>query len=160
MKTLILYTTKHGATGEIAQRIAKQMDETTVCDLKSGKIPQIDGFDCIVIGSALYAGMICKEAKEYISQNADTLRTKKLGLFVSGMDDSREKEFLEGNFPTDMLQAASATGFLGGVFDPKKVGVMGKLIMKIVAKQSGYTSNILDDKIKQFVQKLKSLKDV
>jgi len=34
MKTLILYATKHGATGEIANRIAAKMTGATVCNLK------------------------------------------------------------------------------------------------------------------------------
>jgi len=43
------------------------------------------GYDCIIVGSSVYAGMFRKKAKAFLSQNADVLRQKKLGLFVSGM---------------------------------------------------------------------------
>lgn len=152
MKTLILYATKHGAAKEIAARIAARIPDSTVCDIKSNNLPPISQFDCIILGASLYAGTIQKEAKTFLTQNSDTLRGKRIGLYLSGMDASREKEFFEANFSSEILQAATVKSFLGGVFDPKKAGVMERLIMKAVAKQSAYTNTISDDKIEQFVK--------
>lgn len=156
MNTLILYASKHGATGEIARRIARKLEGATLYDLKEGNIPPLGGYDRIVIGSALYAGMILKEAKEFLSQNADALRDKKLGLFLCGMDASREAMYFDSNFPHDLLDAASEKRHLGGIFDPKKAGLMGRLIMKAVAKQSGYKDSIDDEQIQQFAEGLKA----
>jgi len=153
MKTLILYATKHGATGEIANRIAAKMTEATVCNLKKDKIPKLKNFDCIIIGSSLYAGMIRGEAKEYISQNTTELCKKKLGLFLSGFKP--DNEYFTHNFSADLLEAATATAFLGGIFDPKKVGFIGRFIVKKAAKQSEYLNNISDDKINEFTGVLK-----
>jgi menaquinone-dependent protoporphyrinogen oxidase len=155
MNALILYATKHGATKEIAQRIAKHMPGETICDLKNSGIPSISQFDCVVIGSSVYVGSIHKEAKAFLSQNADALRSKRLGLFLSGLNADEEKIFFESNFKPDILQAAAANSFLGGVFDPKKTGMMARLVMKAVAKQSGYTNTVSDDKIEQFAEALK-----
>ena len=152
MSALILYATKHGAAREIAQRIADNMDGAALHDLKQGSLPLLAQFGCVIVGSSLYAGMIRKEAKEYLSQNADALREKRLGLFLCGMDASREKEVFEANIPPEVLQAAKATAFLGGIFDPKKAGAVGRLIMKAAAGQSGYSDTIDEDKIKRFAE--------
>jgi len=80
---------------------------------------------------------------------------KKLGLFLCGLDASREKVYFEKNFPPDILQAAKAAYFLGGIFDPKKNNFMERLIMKKAAKQTEYVNNINDSKIEQFVEVMK-----
>ena len=156
MKTLILYATKHGAARQIAQRIADMMQNAEICDLKQDVIPSLEPYDCVIIGSSIYAGMIRKEAKAFLSLNADKLLGKRLGLFVSGMDGSGEKQYFETNFPQEILQAATAKGFLGGVFDPKKAGVMGRLVMRVVAKQAVYTDAVSEDAIKGFVEAMQA----
>jgi len=155
MKTLILYATKYGATATLARRIANHIEGSVIHDLKEGCLPSLDGFDRVVIGSSIYAGMIRKEAKTYITQNTEALCKKKLGLFISGMDASSEKQFFDANFPAEVLQAAAAASVLGGIFDPKKAGFLERFIMKMVSKQSGYMSTIDDDKIRQFAESIK-----
>ena len=152
MKTLLLYATKHGATREVAQRIAKLLDGAVLHDLKQGGVPSLAEYDCIIIGGSIYAGMLRKEAKTFAAQNADALRGKRLGLFLCGMDASQEQAFFKANIPADILQAAKATSFMGGIFDPKKAGAMGRLIVKVAAKQSEYIDSIDDEKIKQFAE--------
>ena len=156
MKTLILYATKHGAAREVAQRIAKLIDGAVLHDLKQGGVPSLAEYDCIILGGSVYAGMLRKEAKTFLTQNADALRGKRLGLFLCGMDASGEQAFFKANVPADILQAAKATGFMGGIFNPKKAGVMGRLIMKAVAKQSEYIDTIDDSKIKQFAEVMRA----
>jgi len=155
MKTLILYATKHGATREIAQCISDHLGDTTLYDLKQGNAPALIGFDCIIIGSSLYAGSIRKEAKVFVRQNADQLQAKTLGLFLSGIVANEEQKSFEDNFPEKILQAAKAKALLGGIFDPGKAGVIARYLVKIITKQSGYVDTISNDKIEQFVKQLK-----
>ena len=151
MKTIIVYATKHGAAGEIARRIANRMSGAVLHNLGQGMAPSLADFDCVIIGSSVYAGMIRKEAKAFLSKNADALRQKKLGLFLCGLEAGGEKRFFDTNFPPDLLRTAKAAGFLGGIYDPKKAGAMERLVMKMVAKQSAYANTIDDGKIEQFV---------
>jgi menaquinone-dependent protoporphyrinogen oxidase len=155
MKTLILYATKYGAAQEIAKRIAAKMEGTVVHDLKQSGVPSLDGFDCVVVGGSLYAGMLRKEAKTFLTDHKDTLRGKKLGLFLCGMDGSKESEYFKNNIPEDLLSSAKATAFLGGIFDPKKAGFLERAIMKAVAKQAEYSDIIDNPKIITFVEGLK-----
>ena len=154
MQTVILYATKHGAAREIAARIADCVGNAQLCDLKQGDIPDLTGFDCVIIGSSLYAGSIRKEAKAFLAQNAGILRDKKLGLFLSGMAGSDTSKYFTDNFPADIRAAAIASAFLGGIFDPQKANKMERLIMKAVTKQSGYVNTIDDATIKQFATQM------
>jgi len=152
MKTLIVYATKHGATREIATRISVQMKDAEIHDLKEGNLPNLSNYDCTVIGSAIYAGTVRKEVKEFLAKNESALMTKKLGLFVSGMDPSKEEEDFLDNFPQSIREHATTTSLLGGIFDPKKANAVERLVMKAVAKKVEYSDTINDDRINQFVR--------
>ena len=155
MKTLILYATKYGTTAEIAKRIADNIEDSVLHDLKHGDMPTLTDFDCIIIGSSIYAGMIRKEAKVFLSQNADALMAKKYGLFLSGMSQGDEKVLFNTAFRPEVLQCATAVSLLGGVFDPKKVNFIERAIMKAVSKSSEYSSTIDNAKIKDFAGRMK-----
>jgi len=156
METLILYATKYGAARQIAERLAEKMGGAIIHDLKQGGAPSLGQFEFVIFGSAIYAGAIRKEAKAYLSQNADALLGKKLGLFLCGLEEEKEKEHLEANFPPELLQAAQAACYLGGVFDPKKAKAAERLIMKLVAKREGYITTIDDSRIESFAKKMKA----
>ena len=156
MKTIILYATKYGAAAEIAQRLAAQLDEASVYDLKKEDIPSLHEFECVIVGSSIYAGTFRKEAKGFLAQNADELCNKKLGLFISGMSESEGDEAFKANVPDRVLEAAVVKNILGGIFDPKKANFFERLVMKAVTKQSGYVSNISDEKIRKFVEVIKA----
>ena len=159
MKTIILYATKYGAASEIAKRIAEKMDGAAVHDLKQKPIPDLSKFDCVIIGSSLYAGMIRKEAKAFSSENVGTLREKKIGLFLSGMETSgdNEKTYFETNFPPEFLQSSKAKTLTGGIYDPKKANFFERAIFKLAAKQSAYSDKIDDDKITRFAAEMKGI---
>jgi menaquinone-dependent protoporphyrinogen oxidase len=157
MTTLILYATKYGAAQEIAQRIKNRMDNAVLHNLKDENIPALDQFDCVVIGSSLYAGSIRKEAKKFMALYADSLKGKKIGLFLSGIGGENEKSertCINNNFPDVILKASKVSFVLGGAFDPKKAGLFDRLIMRIVTRKSGYINTISDKKIDLFVEAL------
>lgn len=156
MKTLILYATKHGATREIAQRIAGLLDGATLIDLEGGSVPALDGYDCVLIGSSVYAGMLRKAAKAFAAEHKDALMNKTLGLFVSGISPEGAQGYLDANYPKEVVAHAKAKAMLGGAFDPAKTNFFEKLVMRVVTKQAAYTSTISDEKIGQFAQEMEA----
>ena len=122
--------------------------------MKQANIPPLTDFDCLIIGSSIYVGSIRKEAKAFLAQNADKLKDKKFGLFLCGLQESEEKQFFESNFTPDILTAAKAISFLGGIFDPKQSGFMERFIIKAVAKLPDYTNRIDNAKIEKFVEEI------
>ena len=152
MKTLILYASHYGATHEIARRIQSHMDDSALHDLKQGGAPSIAEYDCVIIGSPLYAGLIQKEVKAFVIKNAEGLRGKSIGLLLSGFEAENEQEYFEKNFPKDILDSAKAKCFTGGIYDPAKAGLLHKLMLKAAGKQMPYTDTIDNEKIKQFAE--------
>lgn len=153
MKTLILYATKHGAVRKIAEMIAERLPGSTVCDVNSGTIPNLSEYDSVVLGGSLMAGQISKTLKEYAVQHSAELKKLRLGLFVSGLDESKEADYL-ANFPAELLAAARAKRFLGGIYDPSKCGFIERMIMKAVAKVSAYTETIDPGRVSLFAKEL------
>ena len=157
MKTIILYATKYGATAEIAKRIADRIDGATIHDLKNNNIPELSEFGCVIIGSSLYIGLIRKEAKVFLSKHDEVLRNKSIGLFLSGLDQEyASQEYLEKNFPQELLLTAKATCFPGGIYDPEKAGWFDRFILRAAKKSTVYSDTIDDSMIEQFVMAMKS----
>ena len=153
MKTLILYATKYGAAAEIARRIADKLGDADTHDLKN-PVPDIAEYDCIIIGSSIYAGAFRKEVKGFFAQNERELLQKKLGVFASGMSKGDGDKVFAENIPDKIKQTVKATALLGGIFDPTKANFMERFIMKIVTKQSGHVERIDDNKIENFVKEM------
>jgi menaquinone-dependent protoporphyrinogen oxidase len=86
MRVLVTAATKYGATAEIAQAIAETLGdrglEATV--LAPEQVEGVDGYDAVVLGSAVYAGHWLKPARELIERHAAALAGQPVWLFSSG----------------------------------------------------------------------------
>ena len=156
MKTIIVFATKYGAAKEVAKLIAENIEGSAMHDLSDKNVPSINDYECVILGSSIYAGRIRGEAKAFLEKNSKILPEKTLGFFISGLDLTREKEFFEANIPSDLLQKAKAASTLGGIFDPKKANFFERFIIKMITKTSAVTNTINEGKIKQFAEKMKS----
>jgi len=101
-RILVVVASKHGATAEIAEAIARG-----VADCPPGRAAQLSAvtvpaqqqpaptpFDAVVLGSAVYAGRWLDPARQYAASYADVLRSRPVWLFSSG-------PIGEPPFPTD-----------------------------------------------------------
>lgn len=154
MKTLILYATKYGATLKIAENISQELGEAILRDIDSKGTISLDDFDCVILGSSLTAGTINKKLKDFAVKHKKELKSKRLGLFVSGLMESEGLANLEKNFPSELTKSAKSKTFLGGIFDPQKTGFIARTVMKKVAKLENYTSTINQQEIRAFVGQL------
>lgn len=152
MKTLVIYSTKHGCTELCAEKLSGQLlGSVDLYSLKSKKVPELTLYDNIIIGGSIYMGKIQKEVSEFCNQNLELLKKKKLGLFICcmGEGETAEKQ-LETSFPKELLDIAVVKSNFGGMFDFKKMNFMERTIVKKVSKITGDTSNIREDMIKEF----------
>lgn len=85
MNVLVAYATHHGATREIADRIAATLADSGlhVSVEEAARTRDVAAYDAFVIGSALYCGWL-KEATEFVRRNKATLAGRPLWLFSSG----------------------------------------------------------------------------
>jgi menaquinone-dependent protoporphyrinogen oxidase len=108
MKVLVTAATRYGATGEIAQAIGEVLREhghdTTVGPPED---VTVDGYDAVVLGSAVYAGRWLKPARELVERSRDTLAARPVWLFSSGpVGDPPKPE----EDPVDAAGIVAATG--------------------------------------------------
>lgn len=85
MKILVSAASKHGATYEIADRIAETLAARGL-DVTVARPDQVDipEYDSIVLGSAVYAGHWLKEARRLADRIAAGGRRHQVWLFSSG----------------------------------------------------------------------------
>ena len=86
MRVLVTAASKYGATAEIAAVIAESLAghglEATV--LSPEEVKGVDGYDAVVVGSAVYAGHWLKPARELVERHAGVLAGRPVRLFSSG----------------------------------------------------------------------------
>jgi menaquinone-dependent protoporphyrinogen oxidase len=109
MRVLVTAATRYGATAEIAAAIAEVLDkhglEATV--LPPEQIKGVDGYDAIVVGSAVYAGHWLKPARELLERHSAALADRPVWLFSSGpVGDPPKPE----EDPVDVADLLAATG--------------------------------------------------
>ena len=75
MRVLVTAATKYGATAEIAQAIAAVLGEhgLEVTVLPPEQVEEVEGYDAVVVGSAVYAGHWLKPARELVERHAGEL---------------------------------------------------------------------------------------
>ena len=86
MKILVTTASKHGATAEIGDAIAGKLREH---DLEAevaepGAVASLDGYDAVILGSAVYAGRWMDAARRFSEHHHAALRRRPVWLFSSG----------------------------------------------------------------------------
>ena len=157
MKTVIIYTTKHGCTDKCAHTLANELDiNTAIKNLETDKNTDFSKYDTVILGGSIHAGVLNKKLKNYIDKNADTLLQKKLGLFICCMyEGEKALEQFQNAFPEVLREKAIAHGIFGGEFDLEKMNFLEKAIVKKVANVEESVSNINYVNIKAFAEKIK-----
>jgi len=86
MSILVAYSSKHGATREIAERIAENLREAGQ-DADARPVQEagdLDDYQGFVVGSAAYMGHWLKDAAGFVRSNQDLLAQRPVWLFTSG----------------------------------------------------------------------------
>jgi menaquinone-dependent protoporphyrinogen oxidase len=85
-QTLVTYASKYGSTKEIAERIAKVLQQqgvnTTV--QAASDVQSLASYDAVVVGSSLYGGNWLPSARDFIKKFRDGLANKEVWVFSSG----------------------------------------------------------------------------
>ena len=86
MNVLVTAASKYGATAEIAEAIGLAVAEggAAVSVRPVEDVTSLEGFDAVVIGSAVYAGHWLRPAKDFVDRHAAALSGRPVWLFSSG----------------------------------------------------------------------------
>lgn len=153
MKSIIIYSTKYGSAGEIAELLrTKLAGETDVINIMKEQAPFLSGYDNVILGSSVYIGRIQKQMTAYIAGHIDELKTKRIGLFLSAGAPNEEegKKELNAAFGEALTSQAFAKEVLGHAFIFENMKFLDKLMMSKI-KGNSISEKVYDeDKISEF----------
>jgi menaquinone-dependent protoporphyrinogen oxidase len=90
-RVLVAYATKLGSTGEIAEAIAQVLRDGGHRALArpARDVKSLDGWDAVILGSAVYAAHWQKDARLFVERLREDLASRPLWLFSGGPLDRR-----------------------------------------------------------------------
>jgi menaquinone-dependent protoporphyrinogen oxidase len=152
MSTLIVYASSHGCTEKAALALEQQLkDSVTLANLKKDKNIDPTYYDTVIIGGSIHAGQVQKVVKRFCSQHLDTLKQKRVGLFLSCMEEGEKaQQQFDNAFPGELRNHAAVTGLFGGEFDFEKMNFLQRAIVKKVAGITENVSKVKEENIRQF----------
>jgi menaquinone-dependent protoporphyrinogen oxidase len=164
MKTVIIYTSKHGTTAKVAQMIAERLtgNQVSVIDLKKDRCPDLHSYDGILLGTSIYAGNSSKTMQRFCKENFETLRQKRLALFVCGMeqDNVKQQQELSNAYPQELYECTVSKCFAGGEFQFDKMNFFERAVIKRIAKTDKSISQIKEAEIDRFVMEYENGKGI
>lgn len=127
---LVTWATRFGATEEVAQAVAAALRQSglTVEARPIAEIKTVEPYSAIVLGCALYAGHIHRDARRFLAAHRSELLARPVAVFVLGPVHSDEKEWHGARAQVSKELARLpwftpvALEVFGGRWDPSKMG--------------------------------------
>lgn len=115
--TLIVFASEHGTVEKCARELFRLIDgKVDICDLSQRQIiPDLTGYDSIIIGGSIHYGEIQKAISDFCKTNLDLLNKKRIGLFINCIYTG-DKAMLQLNnaFPKELNDKAVVRDYFGG----------------------------------------------
>lgn len=154
MRTAIIYYSKHGTTERVAHLIGEKLDnEIYYISLKECQNPDIEIYDQIILGTAIYAGAPSQKVTQFCCKNQSLLVQKVIGLFICCMNKEQETEELKKAFPEFLQRLSIPKAVLGGGFQFDKMNFIERFLTKKIAKVNASVSRLRYDAITELVEK-------
>ncbi len=138
-KILVLYATKCGSTAEVAQAIGQALSErgADVDVLPVKKAGKLDGYQAVVVGSAIRMGQPLPEVMNFVKANLEQLRNLPVAYFsvhILNTEDTPEARANREAYTASLRQILTpcAEAFFAGKMDLSKLSFVEKLMAKAV----------------------------
>jgi len=146
VNVLVAYATKYGATKEIAERIGEVLQQNGLNPsvIPANEAGNLDQYQAVVLGSAVYAGQWRDEASTFLKDSESKLAQMPVWLFSSGpTGEGDPEEIMDGwQFPETLKTVADRIHpqdiiFFHGKLDSKSLNFAEKLIVKGIKAPMG-----------------------
>lgn len=141
MHVLVTAASKHGATADIAESISKQLTshgfQTTL--LEPDEVTELEDYDAVVLGSAVYAGHWLEPAKQLAERFVGQLLGRAVWLFSSGPVGNPLRPDEDPAEIADLLDAIGANGHrvFAGRIDKRRLGLAERAIVRALKVPEG-----------------------
>jgi menaquinone-dependent protoporphyrinogen oxidase len=143
-KVLVAYATRAGSTAGVAERVAEVLNQKGFAAqaIAIKEVRDTAPYDAVVLGSSIRAGKLMPEVFKFLDKNKAALAAKPFAAFVVclAMKDGDEKgrntaaTYLE---PVRAQVKPMSEGLFAGAYDPQKIGLVERQIMKIIKAPPG-----------------------
>ncbi len=142
---LVAYATKHHSTREIAEAIADELrihDHDTDC--RDAGEATSEGYDAVVLGSAVYMGRWRREARHFLRHERNRLERMPFWVFSSGPVGEQKEPAPEDAArwlePQSIITAAESAGVrehvvFGGRVPPEPGGFIERSTLRTVPEE-------------------------
>jgi menaquinone-dependent protoporphyrinogen oxidase len=141
MTVLVSAASKHGATYEIAERIAAELTRNGVAAVAVPleDVASLEGYDAVVLGSGIYAGRWLEPAKRFVDRHLDGLRDRPVWLFSSGPigDPPKPAEDPADAAPMRERTRAREHRVIAGLVDRSRLNFAERAITRVVGAADG-----------------------
>jgi menaquinone-dependent protoporphyrinogen oxidase len=141
MNILVAVASKHGATGEIGEIVAGVLRDAglTAETRRPQDVMSLDGYDAVVLGSAIYAGRWLDPARAFADRHATALATRPVWLFSSGPLGNPP---MPPGQPAEPIAVATSLGArahrsFNGRLDPRRLGLLERILTRAVRAPDG-----------------------
>jgi menaquinone-dependent protoporphyrinogen oxidase len=126
---LVAYATKNGSTGEVAEEIARTLEEQgfAVDVVPASEVEGLADYNAVVVGGSIYMGRWHRDALALLEREQSELEGLPLAVFALGSKTAEERDLadsraqLERNLKKLPGVHPCATAVFGGVIDPAKL---------------------------------------
>jgi len=123
---LVTYATEKGSTEEVAGEVAASLSAHGLAtDLRAAKdVRTLDGYDGVVLGSAIYTGRLHREARAFLRRHRERLSALPVAIFAMGPRTLGAADLASSRAQLDRALAKEpevqpfSTAIFGGAFDP------------------------------------------
>ncbi len=136
-RILVTYATRAGSTKEVSEFIGRVLSEHQVrADVQPvTSVKSLDGYDGVIVGSAIRTGHLMPEALNFVKRNQGKLHNLPTAYFVvcltmeKDTPEHRQEVDAYMNPLTALVQPVSK-GLFAGALDSTKLGFPWKTLMK------------------------------
>jgi len=145
IKILVAYATKAGSTAEVAAEIGRVIESKSGYKVDAhpvGKVKDVDGYDAVIIRSAIRAGKWLPEATKFVEKHRDALSQLPVAFFtvcLAMMEDTEENRRKVAAYldPVRDLVQPVDVGLFAGVMDYSNLPFILRLMMKAMKSPEG-----------------------
>lgn len=142
MTVLVAYASKRGSTAEIAETVAATLrrEGLGVCLEPAGSVKSLEGYDAVILGSAVYMRRWRGDARHFVKKHRKTLRQLPFWVFSSGpVGDPAEDnpDWMEPPKLAEKVEELGARGHVvfGGRLPAEPRGMMERAMVEGVPKE-------------------------
>jgi menaquinone-dependent protoporphyrinogen oxidase len=160
MKKIIIYASKYGCTEKAVKLLKSKIPgEIKTVNLAREKAPDLSAFDTVILGGPIYIGKMHKVLYDYMQQNREVLKKKRLALFVCAgeQDPAASEKQLTSAFPEELYNCAIIREAIGGELHLDKMSFMTKLMLRVVKGIKEDYSRLSEVKIDRFAREVSNV---